>query len=608
VTFLPDRRSSLFDEGISLRDAALELGIVIESSCAGIGTCGECRVECHAGGTPPSSTELDVLSPDELARGIRLSCQALVQDDCTCTILPESRTAGDQILEHGVASSFALDPDCTKRPLHVPPPRLGEKYFDLEALLSALVSGPRAAVSAQLPLDVMRAVPSVLREKGQSITAVLDQQRLLAIEPGDTASLLYGVAVDIGTTTVVAKLIDLRTGDVRAVSSALNAQEPYGADVITRTKYLIEHPGGLAALQRLIVEQINRLVAELCDKAGVSRSGIYKAVLVGNTIMQHLALGIDPRHLAAAPYTPALQGPVTIPAADIGLSINQAGVAYFLPNLACFVGSDITAVLTTLNLEESSDLQLVVDIGTNGEMVLGSKDGLACCSSPAGPAWEGASISWGMRAAHGAIERIDLSDGDLAFRTIGNLSPIGICGSGLMDLLALLVRNGIVDTTGRILNGDEIEGRCLGTRIVSSRERGNNFRVAAVGEDKWIELTQRDVRELQLAKSAIASAINILMKERGITPGDISRVHIAGAFGNHIRGQDAIDIGLLPGVPAERIHFIGNAAVAGAEAVISSREARRKAEALAAMVEYVELAGRQDFQEEFSSALLFPER
>jgi len=609
VTFLPDRRSSLFDEGVSLRDAALELGIVIESSCAGIGTCGECRIEVAEGATPPTTTELDLLTPDELKRGIRLSCQAQVQSDCTCTILPESRVAGDQILEHGLTSEFRLDPDCTKFPLDVPPPRLGQKYFDLEALLAA-VSGQRAAVSVQPSLNLIRRIPSVLRASNHKVTAVVDRDRLLAIEPGDTSACLYGLALDIGTTTVVAKLMDLRTGEVRAVSSALNAQEAYGADVITRTKYLIEHEGGLDLLHRLIIEQINRLTEDLCNKAGMRSSDIYTAVLVGNTIMQHLAVGVDPRHLAAAPYTPAFQGPATIQAAEIGLTINEAGSVYFLPNLACFVGSDITAVLTTLHLESSDEPQLVIDIGTNGEMVLGSKHGLYCCSSPAGPAWEGATISWGMRAAHGAIERIDLADGQLAFRTIGSLAPLGICGSGLMDLLALLVRAGIVDSTGRLLGADEVvngPGLRLADRILPNRERGPSFRVAEASEGKWIELTQRDVRELQLAKSAIASAINILLKERGLTPSDVSRVYIAGAFGNHIRGQDAVDIGLLPGIPVERIHFIGNAAVAGAEAVICSRQARRKAEALAGMIEYVELAGRQDFQDEFSAALLFPE-
>ena len=609
VTFLPDRRSSVFDECVSLRDAALELGIVIESSCAGIGTCGECRVHVEAGATSPTATEMALLTPDELARGIRLSCQALVQDDCTCTILPEFRVAGDQILEHGLTSDFPLDPDCTKLALHVPPPRLGQKYFDLEALLSA-VSLQLSAVSPSPSLNLIRKIPSVLRANDHEVTAVVDQGRLVAVEPRDTSSCLFGLAVDIGTTTVVTKLIDLRTGEVRAVSSALNAQEAYGADVITRTKYLIEHAGGLGLLHRLIIDQINRLVEEVCQKAGVHACDIYKAVLVGNTIMQHLAIGVDPRHLAAAPYTPAFQGPATIQAAEIGLSINEAGSIYFLPNLGCFVGSDITAVLTTLHVETSDKPQLVIDIGTNGEMVLGSRDGLYCCSSPAGPAWEGATISWGMRAAHGAIERIDVSEGDLAFRTIGNLPPLGICGSGLMDLLALLVRARLVDETGRLLSPEEFPpgaGLSLAARILPNRERGPSFRIAEVSEGKWIELTQRDVRELQLAKSAIASAINILLKERGLTARDLSRVYIAGAFGNHIRGQDAVDIGLLPGIPVERIHFVGNAAVAGAEAVIRSKQARAKAEALAGMIEYVELAGRQDFQDEFSAALLFPE-
>ena len=386
---------------------------------------------------PPRSSICSPLT--NYRRGIRLSCQALIQGDCTCTILPESRAAGDQILEHGLSSDFPLDPDCTKLALNVAPPRLGQKYFDFEAVLQA-VSGQWSAGTVQPSLSVIRTVPTVLRASDHHVTAVLDQNRLLVLEPGDTSSRLYGLAVDIGTTTVVAKLIDLRTGEVCAVSSALNAQEAYGADVITRTKYLIEHPGGLDLLHRLIIEQINRLAEDLCNKAGIQASEIYRAVLVGNTIMQHLAVGVDPRHLAAAPYTPAFQGPVTIQAVRARAVDQRKRLPFtFFRTSPAFVGSDITAVL-----DNSSTSRLPTSRSSSSTSALtarwcsGQATGCYCCSSPAGPAWEGATISWGMRAAHGAIERIDLSDGEFAFRTIGNLPPIGICGSGLMDLLALL--------------------------------------------------------------------------------------------------------------------------------------------------------------------------
>jgi uncharacterized 2Fe-2S/4Fe-4S cluster protein (DUF4445 family) len=283
------------------------------------------------------------------------------------------------------------------------------------------------------------------------------------------------------------------------------------------------------------------------------------------------------------------------------------GAVYFLPNLACFVGGDMTAVLVTLDLERSDELQLVVDIGTNGEIVLGSRKRIVCCSSPAGPAWEGASITWGMRAAYGAIERVDLQGPDLAYRTIGNGPPAGICGSGLMDLAALCRRTGIVDESGRMLTDDKATQAPDPLRArLGGRDSGAFLRVAPVRDNSWVELTQKDVREIQLAKAAIASGIQTLLCEWAVRPEQIDRISIAGAFGNHIRGQDAVDIGLLPRVPADRIHFIGNAAAAGAEAVLRSREARAKAERLAETIDYVEVAGRPEFQDLFVDCLLFP--
>jgi uncharacterized 2Fe-2S/4Fe-4S cluster protein (DUF4445 family) len=302
---------------------------------------------------------------------------------------------------------------------------------------------------------------------------------------------------------------------------------------------------------------------------------------------------------------------LTLRARDLGLDLNPSAAVYLPPNLACYVGADITAVLTTLDLDASDDLQLAVDVGTNGELALGRNGRIMCCSSPAGPAWEGATISWGMRAAHGAIERVDWRDGSLAWRTIGNLPPAGLCGSGLMDLIALLVRAGAVDSAGRLLRREDalqrLEGE-LATRIVNHENQQPALRITPAAEGKWIELTQRDIRELQLAKAAIASAIEILISEFGAQPSDLARVYVAGAFGNHIRGEDAVDIGLLPPVPPERIHFIGNAAVSGAEAILRSREAREKAERLARRIEYIELAARPDFQDRFATALLFPGR
>jgi uncharacterized 2Fe-2S/4Fe-4S cluster protein (DUF4445 family) len=577
-----------------------------------------------------------------------LACQAVVAGSCVCTI-PEGRF-GERILEAGRRHGFALDPEIRKVYLEVPRHRVGEKYFDFEAVLRVLgeaterarhspateggpprrTSRPAFAKAAldtvaersgdtvesgvrglpwQPDLDLVRRLPAVLREQGHRLTAVLDGDRLLTVQPGDTTNSLFGAAIDIGTTTVVAKLVNLLTGDVTAVASAINPQQSYGADVISRVQHTIHDAQGLSRLHRLIVDQINFLLGSLCEKAGISAEQIFKCTVAGNTVMQHLALEIPPRRLVFSPYTPAFQGPAMVQAKELGVALNPAGVLYFLPNLACFVGSDITSVLTTLELENCDELQLVVDIGTNGEIVLGSRRRLLCCSSPAGPAWEGATIAWGMRAARGAIERVDLVDGDLTFRTVGNTSPVGICGSGLMDLAALLLRSELLAPSGKLASPTDASPHLpepLRKRIVADQDGIPVIRLAQADDQNWIELTQRDVRELQLAKGAVAAGVRVLMKELGAAASDIAKVYIAGAFGNHIRGQDAVETGLLPAVPVERIHFIGNAAVAGAEAILCSREARLKAERLAGRVEYIEVAGRSDFQDIFAEALLFP--
>lgn len=607
ILFLPGKKMATFAEGIPFLEAALELGIIIESTCAGLGTCAKCKVNIKEGAGPPTKVEEQILTPHELAKGVRLSCQARLIGDSVCVVPPESLIFGDQIMTEGTPGRFAFDPDIKKIFIQIPPAGLGEKYFDFEMLLAQLQL--RGVEVSRYRFPLVCEIANLLRQHHYQITTVVDQSHLIALEAGDTTPALFGVAFDIGTTTIAAKLLDLANGQVAAVASALNPQKSYGADVISRVNYIVEHPGGLALLHRLIIKQMNEMLAQLCAQAAIPAEHIYKISVAGNTIMQHLVLNLDPRHLAYSPYTPVFQGPVTLDAKDLGLKIHPNGVAYFLPNLACFVGSDITAVLTVLDLEEKVDLQLVVDIGTNGEMVLGSKDKLLCCSSPAGPAWEGAYITWGMRAARGAIERAEIIAGDLQFRTIGSADPIGICGSGLLDLVCEFVRAGVIDKTGRILNADEMPppvNEKLKARLVHHDNGSNHIAIAKLDAEKSIMLMQKDVREVQLAKSAIVSGIKILMKELNVRSEDLASVYIAGAFGNHVRGQDAIDCGLIPRVPVERIKFIGNAALAGAAAVLLSQAARRKAERLAKLLGYVEISERSDFHEFFVESMHFP--
>jgi uncharacterized 2Fe-2S/4Fe-4S cluster protein (DUF4445 family) len=607
VTFLPSRRTGFFEEGTSLRDAALELGIVIESTCAGIGTCAKCKVNAKDGVTLHAPVEEELLTPQEIAKGVRLSCQAKIIDNCVCVVPQESQTFGDQIEIEGSKGHFPLEPDIRKIALTIPEPQLGEKYFDFERVLAQLQDA--GIHISDYDFRVAQFLPSLLRNNNFHITAVIDRENLLTIEPGDTTSVLFGVAFDIGTTTVVAKLLDLKSGDVAAVASALNPQKAYGADVVSRINYIVEHAGGLELLHHLIIKQMNELANELCRKAEIASENIYKISVVGNTVMNHIVLNIDPRNVAYVPYAPAFQGPATISVKELGVKINERGTAYFPPNLGCFVGSDITSMLTVLDVDEKEKIQLAVDIGTNGEMVLGSKNKMVCSSSPAGPAWEGAYIAWGMRAARGAIERAEIVNGELEFRTVGNAEPIGICGSGLLDLVCEFARAGMIELSGRIPNAEILPASVseqLKSRIVHRENGANDITIARIDDEKAIMLTQKDIREVQLAKSAIASGIKILMKELEIVPEDIGTVYIAGGFGNHVRGQDAIDSGLIPKVSVENVKFIGNAAIAGAEAMLLSKAAREKAERLGKDVQYVEVADRKDFHEFFVDSMYFP--
>jgi len=602
ILFLPSRQRSSFEEGTTFLDAALEIGILIESTCAGLGNCAKCRVVIPNGAAAAGSVEWTLLTPQELEKGVRLSCQARITGPGVCIVPETSRLLGDQILTEGRRGTVAVSPDIRKKFLTLSEPELGQKYFDAEELAR------RLGCPVQHNLRAVRDLPALLRANNFSLTAVLDQDRLLGIEPGDTTSSLYGVAVDIGTTTVAAKLLNLSEGSVLGVASSLNPQKSHGADVVSRIHYCVEHQGGLALMHQLIIRQIGELIERLTRQAGITPMQVYKLSVAGNTVMSHFLLKIDARNVAFMPYAPAFQGPVTVEASELGLTINPCGVVYVLPNLGSFVGSDITAVLSVLDLDERDEIQLVVDIGTNGEMVLGSRARMLCCSSPAGPAWEGATIAWGMRAAHGAIERAEIVDGDLQVRTIGGIPPMGICGSGLLDLVCEFVRAGLIDASGRILSprelGENVPAALRG-RIVEGDRGVNHLRVAQLENTEYILLTQKDIREVQLAKAAIASGIATLMKELGIAPDRIEKVSIAGAFGNHIRGQDAIDSGLVPPLDPTRIQFIGNAALAGAEAVLLSQGARRRAEQLANAIEYVEISGRSDFQDLFVEAMGF---
>jgi uncharacterized 2Fe-2S/4Fe-4S cluster protein (DUF4445 family) len=598
VTFQPEGLSVHVLKGTSILEAAGDAGIVVDTPCGGKGTCGKCRIRVVKGTIEPSPGASAVLSDEEIANGLRLACQSKVLSDIVVEIPYSSRFFEQKILseEEGEA---AFEPCIEKKCVQVPEPDLDDIRSDQDRALGALGA-------PSIPLQAARTLPRMLRENGRRITAVLDCGEIVTIEPGDTSGALLGAAFDVGTTTVVGGLTDLKTGRRLQAASRTNPQVSYGDDVISR----IEHASteeGLRELRGAIVECLNDILGELAEKHGVSPSDIYEVTVAGNTTMTHLFLGIDPTYIAQAPYPSVVDESVRTPVSEVGLSINPKGLVYVLPNVAGFVGSDTVGVVLSTGLFSGDALRLAVDIGTNGEIALGNSKGMLCCSTAAGPAFEGARISQGMRAMPGAIEKVVMGE-DVLTNTVGGEPPRGICGSGLIDAVAELLRAGIVDQAGRMLPAGEVpEGvpEAVKRRIV---ENGGEpaFTLSTEDEGGRVVLTQRDIREVQLAKGAIYAGIETLKEEAGVGYDDISEVLLAGAMANFIRRSNAKRMGLLPDLPTDKIRFVGNAALAGARMALASRSCRLQAEEIGRRARYVELAGRADFQMRYSEAMLFP--
>ncbi|MGB5889575.1 MAG: ASKHA domain-containing protein, partial [Thermoanaerobaculia bacterium] len=425
-------------------------------------------------------------------------------------------------------------------------------------------------------------------------------EHLVALDPGDTTDRLYGVAVDVGTTTVVGTLMNLATGEVEAVSATLNRQATFGGDVISRIAHTMADADGLATLQRLALETLNDILSDLYRQSGVSRENVYEALLVGNSTMLHLFLGVDARSISVAPFVPVFDEAVELAATEVGLSIHPEGRVGTLPLIGAYVGADTVAGIHATDLARDDRVRLFIDVGTNSEIALGSSAGVVATSAPAGPAFEGAQIRHGMTATAGAIERVVMGD-SLEIEVIGGGEPRGICGSGLIDVVAGLRRSGLVDASGRMAGGDGAPDHPLHDRL------GEVEGVRAFVLAGNIVLTQRDIRELQAAMSSVATGVRVLLERVGLEAGDVEEVMLAGSFGSAIDPESARVIGLVPPVPVEKIRFVGNVAAEGAKMSLLSFRERRVACDLKSRVEYVELSERPDFNELFVAGVRFPD-
>jgi uncharacterized 2Fe-2S/4Fe-4S cluster protein (DUF4445 family) len=449
-------------------------------------------------------------------------------------------------------------------------------------------------------VQVLRTLPSVLREAGFRITAVLAGEHLVAIEPGDTTGECFGVAFDVGTTTLVGTLMNLRTGMAASVLSTLNGQAPFGADVISRISHGMNGPDSIRELQSAVVSTMNGILASLYSETGVSPDRTYEAVAVGNATMLHLLFGIDPGPLAVMPFTPAFMEPLSVLASDVGLGIHPRGYIQTLPALGAYVGADIVAGVLATGIVREDKMRVFVDVGTNGEIVLGNGQRALATAAPAGPAFEGSQIRCGMRATDGAIEGVQLGD-TVELQVIGgDIPPEGICGSGLVDAVAQLLLSGLIDHSGRMKTAGDVPGHSLRDRLIDV----DGIRAFLLADGVY--LTQKDIRELQFAKGSIATGIKILMDILGIETKDLDEVLLGGSFGSYLNPESAKIIGLVPPVDVDRIIAVGNSAGEGAKIALLSYRERQVAFELPARIEYVELSGRTDFNDAFVSVLGFP--
>jgi uncharacterized 2Fe-2S/4Fe-4S cluster protein (DUF4445 family) len=603
VTFLPAGVTSTVAPGTTLFHAAAWTGQPVDSACGGRGTCGKCRVRIDRGPKDVTPADLEHLGAAEIASGWRLSCRVEVRSTMTVEVPRLLRAARSAPL--GAGRGVLIDPNVHKVHLRLEKPQLEDQRPDRRRLEDALAARG-FKVEAELP--VLRTLPGTLRRADFDVTAVLCGATLVAVEPGDTTREAFGVALDLGTTTMVGALLDLSTGASRAVASAQNPQAIHGADVLTRISHTMSGDGGLHDLQRLAAEAINGLVAELTRRSEVPLERVYEITVAGNVVMLHLLMGIDPEPIATTPFTPAVNHGLSLPARSLGVEIHPRGMAYLLPGLGAYVGGDIVAGLLATGLPRDPRLRLFVDVGTNGEIALGSERRALATAAPAGPAFEGAEIACGMRATSGAIESVRIGADEVLLRTIDDASPAGLCGSGLIDTVAQLYRRGLLDATGRLLSCEDARGR-FPTTIADRLVTIEGVRAFVVATERQtgsapVVLTQKDVRQMQVAKGSIATGIQVLMREMGVGPADIEEVLLAGAFGSYIRPESARAIGLVP--PVDLIRAVGNAAGEGARIALLSYRERQAAEAMPAHIGYLELSGRADFNELFLQALGFP--
>ncbi|MFO7903424.1 MAG: ASKHA domain-containing protein [Planctomycetota bacterium] len=616
VTFEPSGKSVVVTAGIDLLTAARRAGVEIEAECGGKGTCGTCAVRVVSGEVDASDGQ-GPLSREDVATGHVLACKSRGHDTpVTVECLSESAGAvktsdtiqGLSLIDpKRLPGSHDLSPLVSSVQLEVPPGELAGGCSDLDRFTACLKAATESGC-VEVPLPVLRRLAVVLRERDGRVTAIVTREstrvRVLACMAGHVDTPLYGAAIDIGTTTVAVLLVSLAEGGTVSVHSGYNRQVSCGLDVISRINYA-RREGGLKELRERVLETSNELISHACAGANIPRDQVVAATVSGNTTMIHLLLGLNPEYIRLEPYTPTVLSVPGTRADEIGLDLNPSAAIRYAPCVGSYVGGDITAgVLCTDLVRDTEEICLFIDIGTNGELVLGNRDFLIACACSAGPSFEGGGIECGRRAAEGAIERVAVNPdvGTCTVEVIGNTAPRGICGSGMISLLAGLLDAGWLDQAGKLKRGADcpaisVEGRRAYYTVVPAERSGTG---------RPLVISETDIENIVRSKAAIYSACSLMLNQVGVTFDDIARIYIAGGFGRFIDVGKAIRIGLLPDVARERFHFIGNASLAGTYMTLVSRKHRELQEETTGRMTYLELNTDPSYMDEYTAALFLP--
>jgi uncharacterized 2Fe-2S/4Fe-4S cluster protein (DUF4445 family) len=609
IRFLPDDKEVTIREGETLLQAVADANIPLKASCGGNGTCGRCRMIVREGEVKQLKT--DKLTAEQLASGYVLACQSIPQCSMVVEVPPESRLSEHRVLldddrSTGLDTLPTLDPLFQKVKLTVPPATLADSQDDAGRTLNALKQAT-GIDDARFTLEALNYLPKALRRGNWQVTLSLADVKgyteITGVEPGFVEDRYYGLAVDIGTTTVVVQLVDLTDGRTVCVRGTYNKQAVYGDDVISRIIYAVENEGGRLEIQKAVVGTINELIDGMLRENNVPAADVRAAACAGNTTMTHLFLGIDPEHIRLEPYTPVANSLPPVQAGELGLHVNPRALVHCLPGVASYVGGDIMAGARLIGIDRAEELTLFIDVGTNGEMVLGNKDWILACACSAGPAFEGGGITYGMRAMAGAIERVEIDPktGEVIYQTVDDAKPLGICGSGLIDLISTLREADIIDRTGQFLPRPDLPRW-------REEDDGPEYVLACAAESgngKDITISEVDVKNLIRSKAAIFASIRTMLRMVDLPIEAVDHILIAGGFGRYICIQDAISIGLFPDV-VEKYKYIGNSSVKGAKMALLSRRVRDEVESLATKVTYLELSMGNEFMDEFVSALFLP--